>query len=100
MPASGSWPCRQISRWRAGPPRARDFARALVDRYGIARDVALHAPHREGDQRNHHAHILTTTRVLSADGLTDKTRILDAAKTGGAEIEECAASGRRWESCP
>ena len=67
---------------------ARGFAQALVDRYGIAADVALHAPHREGDQRNHHAHILTTTRVMSADGLTDKTRILDAAKTGGAEIAD------------
>ena len=42
----------------------------------------------KGDQRNHHAHILTTTRVLCADGLTDKTRILDAAKTGGAEIDD------------
>jgi hypothetical protein len=67
---------------------ARGFAQALVDRYGIAADVALHAPHREGDQRNHHAHILTTTRVLGEDGLTDKTRILDAAKTGGAEIAD------------
>ena len=53
----------------------------------MAADVAIHAPHREGDQRNHHAHILTTTRVLSAEGLTDKTRILDAASTGGPEIE-------------
>jgi hypothetical protein len=59
----------------------------LVERYGVAADVAIHAPHREGDQRNHHAHILTTTRVLSAEGLTDKTRILDAASTGGPEIE-------------
>ncbi|MDU9006977.1 MobQ family relaxase [Sedimentitalea todarodis] len=67
---------------------ARGFAQALVDRYGIAADVALHAPHREGDQRNHHAHILTTTRVLASEGLTDKTRILDAAKTGGAEIAD------------
>lgn len=66
---------------------ARAFAQALVDRYGVAADVAIHAPHREGDQRNHHAHILTTTRVLSAEGLTDKTRILDAASTGGPEIE-------------
>jgi hypothetical protein len=53
----------------------------------VAADVAIHAPHREGDQRNHHAHILTTTRVLSAEGLTDKTRVLDAASTGGPEIE-------------
>lgn len=67
---------------------ARDFAQALVDRYGIAADVAVHAPHREGDQRNHHVHILTSTRVLAEGGFTDKTRILDAAKTGGAEIED------------
>lgn len=67
---------------------ARDFAQALVDRYGVAADVAVHAPHREGDQRNHHAHILTTTRVMGAQGLGAKTRILDAAKTGGVEIEE------------
>jgi MobA/MobL family len=66
---------------------ARAFAQALVDRYGVAADVAIHTPHRDGDQRNHHAHILTTTRVLSAEGLTDKTRILDAASTGGPEIE-------------
>ncbi|MBL4571453.1 MAG: MobA/MobL family protein [Gammaproteobacteria bacterium] len=67
---------------------ARDFAQTLVDRYGVVADVAIHAPHREGDQRNHHAHILTTTRVMSEVGLTDKTRVLDAAKTGGVEIEQ------------
>ena len=65
----------------------RAFASQLVERYGVAADVAIHAPHREGDQRNHHAHILTTTRVMSAEGLTDKTRILDASSTGGPEIE-------------
>lgn len=69
----------------------RDFAQALVDRYGIAADVAIHAPHREGDHRNHHAHIMTTTRRLEADGLTDKTRELDAARTGGPEIEAMRA---------
>ncbi|QEP30656.1 MobQ family relaxase [Pukyongiella litopenaei] len=67
---------------------ARGFAQELVSRYGIAADVAIHAPHRDGDQRNHHAHVLTTTRVLGSEGLTDKTRILDAARTGGAEIAE------------
>ncbi|MEE4211668.1 MAG: MobQ family relaxase, partial [Parvularcula sp.] len=64
----------------------RDFAEELVGRYGVAVDVAIHAPHREGDQRNHHAHVLTTTRSLEADGFGAKTRVLDAAKTGGAEI--------------
>ena len=65
----------------------REFAEQLVSRYGVAVDVALHAPHREGDQRNHHAHVLTTTRRLEPEGFTDKTRVLDAAKTGGVEIE-------------
>lgn len=66
---------------------AADFARALVERYGVVADVALHAPGREGDQRNHHAHILTTTRSVGPGGLKAKTRVLDAAKTGGVEIE-------------
>ena len=66
---------------------ATAFARALVDRYGVAADVAIHAPHREGDDRNHHAHVLTTTRVVGADGFGKKTRVLDATQTGGPEIE-------------
>lgn len=66
----------------------RQFAEELVSRYGVAVDVAIHAPHREGDQRNHHAHVLTSTRKLEADGFTAKTRVLDSAKTGGVEIEQ------------
>lgn len=73
-----------------GPERealARQFAAAVVERFGVAADIAIHAPGRDGDQRNHHAHILTTTRVVEPDGLGEKTRVLDAAKTGSAEIE-------------
>ncbi len=66
----------------------RQFAEELVSRYGVAVDVAIHAPHREGDQRNHHAHVLTSTRKLEPEGFTAKTRVLDSAKTGGAEIEQ------------
>ena len=66
----------------------RDFAQELVSRYGVAVDVAIHAPHREGDQRNHHAHVLTSTRKLEPEGFTAKTRVLDSAKTGGVEIEQ------------
>ena len=66
----------------------RDFAQELVGRYGVAVDVAIHSPHREGDQRNHHAHILTSTRRLEPEGFTAKTRVLDSAKTGGVEIEQ------------
>ena len=71
----------------------RDFAGELVARYGIAVDVAIHAPHREGGQRNHHAHVLTSTRVLTVDRFADKTRMLDAARTGGAEIEAMRGVG-------
>ncbi len=65
---------------------AETFARHLVERYGVAADVAIHAPHREGDDRNHHAHVLTTTREIGAEGLGKKTRVLDAARTGGPEV--------------
>jgi hypothetical protein len=52
----------------------RDYAQAqFVDR-GMVADIALHAPGREGDERNHHAHILLTTREVGADGFTTKNR--------------------------
>ena len=66
----------------------REFAEELVSRYAVAVDVAIHAPHREGDQRNHHAHVLTSTRRLDPEGFTAKTRVLDSARTGGVEIEQ------------
>ena len=66
---------------------ARQFAEAVVERFGVVADVALHAPHREGDQRNWHAHILTTTRAANENGLGAKTRVLDSPKTSAAEIE-------------
>ena len=65
----------------------RDFAQELVSRYGVAVDVAIHEPHREGDQRNHHAHVLTSTRKLEPEGFTAKTRVLDAKQTGGPEVD-------------
>ena len=52
---------------------ATDFAKSLVDNYGVAADVALHEPSRKGDQRNHHAHILITTRQVTVEGLGVKT---------------------------
>ncbi len=61
---------------------AADFARELVARHGCAADVAIHRPGRTGDQRNHHAHVLLTTRRLTAAGFTEKTRELDDLKTG------------------
>ncbi len=52
----------------------RAFAQEqFVDR-GMIADIALHAPGREGDERNHHAHILLTTREVDTEGFTTKNR--------------------------
>lgn len=61
---------------------ARDFAREIVERHGCAADVAIHAPGKKGDNRNHHAHILLSTRRLGPEGFAAKTRELDDQKTG------------------
>ena len=53
----------------------RSFASEIADRHGVAVDFAIHAPHREGDERNHHAHLLATTRVIEPGGLGEKSTI-------------------------
>ncbi len=53
----------------------RDFAQELANRYGGAVDFAIHQPHDASDVRNHHAHLLMTTRRVEAEGLGDKTYI-------------------------
>lgn len=40
------------------------FAAATAKRYGIAVDVCIHEPSGKGDGRNHHAHLMFTTRTL------------------------------------
>ena len=52
---------------------AREMAQELADRYGAAVDFAIHAPHEASDVRNHHAHILMTTRQVMENGLGEKT---------------------------
>ena len=51
---------------------ARNFAREISDRYGVAVDLALHDPKPTGDPRHFHAHLLTTTREVTPDGLGAK----------------------------
>lgn len=56
----------------------RDLVRGFVQAQFVARgmvaDIALHAPGREGDQRNHHAHIMLTTREIGPEGFGAKNR--------------------------
>ena len=59
---------------------AKDFAQSLVDRYNVVADLAIHEPSKSGSDKNHHAHILLTTRQAQLDQdhqltLTTKTAI-------------------------
>lgn len=50
-----------------------EFSQMLADRYGVAVDAAIHKPDPSSDQRNHHVHILMTTRKVGSWGLGDKS---------------------------
>lgn len=63
-----------------------EVCRWLVNRYGVATMAATHAPDARGDQRNHHAHILMTTRRVGPEGLGAKVRVLDDRATGPVEV--------------
>lgn len=62
----------------------KDFAREQFARRGMIADVAMHAPDREGDQRNYHAHILLTMRKLDGDNFA-KTKAREWNSTEALE---------------
>lgn len=66
----------------------QQFSKWLVSRYGFAVDAAIHRPTRKNDERNWHAHLICTTRVLRPTGLAEKCRVLDVRRTGSVEIKE------------
>lgn len=51
----------------AGKMLAYEFATNLSQKYGIAVDIAVHAPDKQGDNRNYHAHLLLTTRQITQE---------------------------------
>ena len=72
---------------------ALDFAQEMAELEGCAVDVAIHAPGRGGDNRNHHAHIMRTTRKVEAHGLGEK---LDTEKSGRKRTDDLEAIRARW----
>ena len=73
---------------------AQDFCRQLAKTHGIAVDLCIHEPTDKevkagADARNHHAHILTTTRKITNDGLTDKA---DIEKSGRKRKDDLKAT--------
>ncbi|MYJ95712.1 MAG: Ti-type conjugative transfer relaxase TraA [Proteobacteria bacterium] len=76
------------------------FAQELVDEYGSAADWAIHTPSRAGDQRNVHAHILITVRVVTPGGLGDKIRL--ERENGWLKrmgLPSSPAQVRAWREC-
>lgn len=53
------------------------FALESLVKRGMIADIAIHAPGDEGDVRNHHAHILVTTRTVGPEGFSGKNRNWD-----------------------
>jgi ATP-dependent exoDNAse (exonuclease V) alpha subunit len=72
----------------------RGFATELANRYGVAVDFAIHRPHREGDLRTYHAHVLATTRALTPTGLGRKPRSNGRTRPGSSAASN--RPGRSW----
>lgn len=51
----------------AGKMLAYEFATNLSQKYQVAVDIAVHAPDKQGDNRNYHAHLLLTTRQITQE---------------------------------
>jgi ATP-dependent exoDNAse (exonuclease V) alpha subunit len=80
---------------------ARAFSREIAERYHVAVDLAVHEPRPGGDPRNFHAHLLATTREITAEGLGAKVG-LDMSGSVRSELglppsrAEFVALRRRW----
>ena len=80
---------------------AQAITHDLVERYGVAAQLAIHAPDKSGDQRNHHAHILLTTRRWNHDGPGAKSQLemsdTQLKKAGlPKSADELTAMRARW----
>ena len=58
----------------------KDFVREQITRKGMLADVNIHQPAGEGDNRNHHAHILITMREIGPEGFGPKVRAWNKAE--------------------
>jgi hypothetical protein len=81
---------------------AQNFAHELADRYRAAVDVCVHRPRPGADPRNHHAHLLMTTREVSPDGLGPRTHLEISGRErylkgiAGSSRDEYLALRVRW----
>jgi MobA/MobL family len=71
----------------------RTFASELADKYRCAVDVCIHLPRPGADPRNHHAHLLMTTREVTPEGLGARTTL----ERGGRERRRAGLGPSRDE---
>lgn len=81
----------------------KEFAQDIVNRYGIAVDLSIHQPDRQGDNRNFHAHLMLTTRQITPNGLSEKSdlelsdrALKQAGKLNGKE--QILELRQQWEN--
>lgn len=82
---------RTAREWRVALPHelteqqryelAMELGQEIANRFGVAADVCIHAPDKEGDDRNFHAHILTTTRQINHDGTLGDKSVIELKNT-------------------
>lgn len=72
----------------------KEISSTIANKYNVACEYSIHTPSKSGDQRNHHVHILTTTRIIDKNGnLGEKSSIelsntkLDKLKLPRSEIQ-------------
>src|SRR5258708_32235580 len=79
----------------------QNFAQELADRYRAAVDACVHQPRSGADPRNHHAHLLMTTREVTPEGFGPRTTLehggRERRRAGlGATLDEYLMLRARW----
>ena len=73
----------------------KDFAREAFVRKGYAVDIAIHAPDKTSDDRNHHAHIMVTMRTLDGDGFAAKKDPADESARAAGRVARAMGASRQ-----
>lgn len=73
----------------------RTFARELADKYRCAVDLCIHQPRPGADPRNHHAHLLMTTREVTPDGFGPRTSLERSGRERWRARRRCSTPSAR-----
>jgi hypothetical protein len=75
----------------------QDWVRENFTRKGLIADVTIHAPGREGDERNIHAHVMVVTRKLDgSEFIQTKDRFATYSEKAAAKKTELESLRESW----